>query len=92
MYSHREKHLILILEANEMKKAEWKVGELVQVPYYCFAPHRYGWNGYLFADGEIVQRRIGVGKNEGVQYAVVKYVVNGKEETHTYKMDRVFKR
>ena len=61
-----------------MKKAEWKVGELVQVPYYCFAPHRYGWNGYLFADGEIVQRRIGVGKNEGVQYAVVKYVVNGK--------------
>ena len=41
-----------------MKKAEWKVGELVQVPYYCFAPHRYGWNGYLFADGEIIGRTV----------------------------------
>lgn len=75
-----------------MKKAEWKVGELVQVPYYCFAPHRYGWNGYLFAEGVIVKRCVGTGKNAGVQYAMVKYTVNGKEETHQYKMDRVFKR
>ena len=75
-----------------MKKAEWKVGELVQVPYYCFAPCRCGWNGYLFADGEIVERHIGVGKNKGIKYAVVKYILNGKEVTHKYRMDRVFKR
>ena len=75
-----------------MKKAEWKVGELVQVPYYCFAPHRSGWNGYLFADGVIVERRAGIGKNAGVKYAMVKYSVHGKEETHQYRMDRVFKR
>ena len=75
-----------------MKKAEWKVGELVQVPYYCFAPYRTGWNGYLFADGVIVERRVGTGKNNGVPYALVKYTVNGKEETNQYKMSNVFKR
>lgn len=76
-----------------MKKAEWKVGELVQVPYYCFAPHRHGWNGYLFADGVIVGRAVGSGKNNaGVEYAIVKYTARGKEETHKYSMDRVFKR
>ena len=75
-----------------MKKAEWKVGELVQVPYYCFAPYRPGWNGYLFANGVITERRVGTGKNAGIEYAMVKYSVNGKEETHQYRMDRVFKR
>lgn len=75
-----------------MKKAPWKVGAEVQVPYYCFAPYRSGWNGYLFADGIIVERRIGTGKNEGIKYAVVEYTKNGKTERHTYKMQNVFAR
>ena len=75
-----------------MKKAKWEVGHEVKVPYYCFAPHRRGLNGYLFADGVIVERRIGTGKNEGTKYAVVKYEAGGKENTKTFKMEYVFER
>ena len=75
-----------------MKHANWCVGEEVQVPYYCFAPYRKGWNGWLFADGKIVERRIGVGKNAGQKYAVVEYTVNGKTEQHQYRMENVFAR
>ena len=75
-----------------MKFAAWSVGEQVQVPYYCFAPYRHGWNGWLFANGVIVERRIGVGKNEGKKYAVVEYSVNGKTERHQFRMENVFAR
>ena len=73
-----------------MKKAEWKIGELVQVPYYCFAPHRKGWNGYLFANGVIVERHRRVKDNAPI--AVVEYRLEGKApERHKYTMDKVFK-
>ena len=28
-----------------------KLGQVVQVPTYCFAPMRNGWNGWLFTKG-----------------------------------------
>jgi hypothetical protein len=28
-----------------------KIDQLVQVPTYCFAPNRSGWNGWLFTKG-----------------------------------------
>lgn len=36
-----------------MKKAIDKVGAVVQVPVYEFAPYRRGWNGWLFSYGII---------------------------------------
>lgn len=33
------------------KKRNVKVGDLVQFPYYMFAPMRSGWNGWLFRVG-----------------------------------------
>lgn len=29
-------------------------GQLVQVPTYCFAPNRSGWNGWLFTKGIVL--------------------------------------
>jgi hypothetical protein len=75
-----------------MKNAKWNIGEQVQVPYYCFSPYRRGWNGWLFANGTIVERRIGVGKNEGKKYAVVEYTANGKAERRQFRMENVFAR
>ena len=31
-----------------------KLNQIVQVPTYCFAPNRSGWNGWLFTKGVIV--------------------------------------
>lgn len=73
-----------------MKKANWKIGERVQVPYYCFAPYRRGWNGWLFTEGTIVERRRRIKDNAPM--AVVEYQLEGKApERHQYSMDRVFK-
>lgn len=76
-----------------MKKAKWEVGELVSVPYYCFNPYRKGWNGWLFANGVIVEKRIGTGsKNANVPYALVEYDHNGKTVQKVFKMENVFAR
>lgn len=73
-----------------MRKAAWKVGERVQVPYYCFAPYRRGRNGYLFAEGVIVKRLRRVKDNAPM--ALVEYQLEGRApERHQYTMDRVFK-
>jgi hypothetical protein len=38
-----------------MKKvSRVKVGDVVQFPFHCFAPHRQGWNGWTFRVGIIV--------------------------------------
>ena len=72
-----------------MKRAKWAVGEKVQVPYYCFAPYRKGWNGYLFTQGVIVERRKRVKDNAPI--AVVEYQLKGKSpERHQYLMSNVF--
>lgn len=36
-----------------MKKALGNIGEVVQVPVCQFAPHRRGWNGWIFSTGII---------------------------------------
>lgn len=38
-----------------MKKAKLTPGEFVEIPYYCFAPGRHGWNGYLFAKAQVIK-------------------------------------
>lgn len=73
-----------------MKKAKWKVGEKVSVPYYCFAPYRQGWNGYLFADGVILERH--VRKKDNAPIALVEYEVGGKTIQRKFYMDAVFER
>ena len=75
-----------------MRRAKWEVGAQVKVPYYCFAPYRSGWNGWLFADGVVVERRVGVGKNEGKRYSVVEYTTNGKTQRKQYRVENVFER
>lgn len=54
-----------------MRKAKMKVGEIVQVPVYEFAPLRSGWNGWLFQAGIIT--RVLKGKESGKMYAEVEY-------------------
>lgn len=55
-----------------MKKARnVKVGDLVQVPVYNFAPHRSGWNGWLFRVG--VVENIFKGQASGRKIARVRY-------------------
>lgn len=44
-----------------MRKAKCKVGEIVEIPDYCFAPNRRGWNGWLFANAQVVKL---LGKNK----------------------------
>ena len=75
-----------------MRRAKWEVGAQVQVPYYCFAPYRSGWNGWLFAEGVVVERRVGVGKNDGKRYSVVEYTANGKTQRKQYRVENVFER
>lgn len=55
-----------------MKKAKnVKVGSIVKVPYYQFAPMRSGWNGWLFTLGEVIQ----VGKSKsGKDMARISYI------------------
>ena len=48
-----------------------KVGDLVQVPVYEFAPFRTGWNGWIFRVGVI--ERIYVGRKSGRKIARVRY-------------------
>lgn len=72
-----------------MKKANWKIGEKVSVPYYCFAPMRRGWNGWLFAEGEIVERLRRIKDNAPM--ATVEYTVDGQTYRKNFLMDRVFK-
>lgn len=38
-----------------MKKANIRVGEIVKVPTYQFAPYRSGWAGWLFEVGRILR-------------------------------------
>lgn len=54
-----------------MRKAKLKVGEIVQVPVYEFAPFRSGWNGWLFQSGIIT--RVFKGAKTGRMCAEVEY-------------------
>lgn len=50
-----------------------KVGQLVQIPVYEFAPMRSGWNGWIFRVGTIEKLYIG---KTGKKCATVKYCSN----------------
>lgn len=52
-----------------------KIGSLVQVPDYCFAPMRSGWNGWLFRAGVI--RKIGKSKRDGATVYQVERCIRG---------------
>lgn len=52
-----------------------KVGSLVQVPDYCFAPMRRGWNGWIFRAGVI--RKIGKSKKDGTTVYQVERCIRG---------------
>lgn len=52
-----------------MRKAKLKIGELVEVPSYCFDQRRYGWNGWIFKHGVI--RDVFIGAKTGRQVVVV---------------------
>ena len=44
-----------------MRKAKLTVGEFVEIPYYCFAPHRRGWDGWIFENAQVIKI---LGKNK----------------------------
>lgn len=46
-----------------------KVGELVQVTRYQFAPMRHGWNGWLFSEAVVIRK--GIEKKSGKPVVVV---------------------
>jgi len=53
-----------------------KVGLIVEVPYYCFAPMRSGWNGWLFTLGEVIK----IGKtSQGNDTTLVRYINTHKK-------------
>ena len=52
-----------------MRKAKLKIGELVEVPNYCFDERRSGWNGWIFKHGVI--RSTFIGSKTGRQVVVV---------------------
>jgi len=52
-----------------------KVGSLVQVPDYCFAPNRRGWNGWIFRAGIVLA--IGKSKRDGATLYKVERCIRG---------------
>jgi len=71
-----------------MKKVRsLNVGAFVQIPTYCFAPNRSGWNGWSFDIGQIVK----VGKTKaGVPAAVIEFLHDGRECSKAFTADRIF--
>lgn len=73
-----------------------KIGSLVQVPDYCFAPMRHGWNGWIFRAGVI--RKIGKSKDGTIVYQVERctknYGYKGDKTTHTswFRKDAIFEK
>jgi len=52
-----------------------KIDQLVQVPTYCFAPNRSGWNGWLFTKG--IVKAFGTSKKNGQPMIRVEFPTNG---------------
>ena len=50
-----------------------KAGELVEVPRYCFAPLRRGWNGWLFSPAVVLTK--GISKKSGKEVVKVKMMI-----------------
>ena len=73
-----------------------KVGDLVKVPVYNFAPHRSGWNGWLFRVG--VVENIYTGQATGRKIACVryackllgKYTIECEETVKNFYLEKVF--
>lgn len=56
-----------------MRKARnVKVGSVVEIPFYQFAPNRRGWNGWIFRLG--IVEKIFIGAKTGRMCAKVKYI------------------
>ena len=75
-----------------MKKATLKRGEFVEIPYYCFAPYRRGWNGWLFTKAQVIEV---VGKNKfGQRVALLDvcdpYKMDGEHYEKRVCEDRIF--
>ena len=73
------------------------VGSLVEVPDYCFAPYRSGWNGWIFRAGII--RALGRSKRDGsptykVEYCRRGYGYKGDKTTITkwFRQDALFEK
>lgn len=45
---------------------EVKIGDLVEVPRHQFAPNRKGWNGWLFSEAIVIEKRISQKNNRPV--------------------------
>lgn len=77
-----------------------KVGALVEVPDYCFAPNRRGWNGWTFRAGII--RAIGKSKRDGATiykverctwgYGDPRYKTNKKTITKWFRPECIFEK
>ena len=66
-------------EGNMKKAKDLTIGAVVDVPDYCFAPTRYGWNGWIFRAGII--RQIGKTKKSGRTMYQVERCVLGYGQT-----------
>jgi hypothetical protein len=62
-----------------MRKAKLKVGNVIQIPVYEFAPFRRGWNGWLFQVGII--KEIGKSKKDGTPIALIEYPARDYKQT-----------
>ncbi len=70
-----------------------KTGELVDVPRYCFAPLRRGWNGWLFSPAIVLEK--GISRKSGKEVIKVKMMVPGNTNEYstvekTFYKDCVF--
>jgi hypothetical protein len=57
-----------------------KIGQVVEVPTYCFAPYRSGWNGWLFTRG--IVKGFGTSKKDGRQMVKVEFPTNGYAQAY----------
>lgn len=64
-----------------------KVGQLVEVPVYEFAPMRTGWNGWEFRVGVVEKLYI---SKTNCSCAKVRFRFNGKEQTRGFLAEHVF--
>lgn len=75
-----------------MKKAKLIEGEIVEIPFYHFAPMRRGWNGWMFTTAQVIKV---LGKNKYGQRVVLldvcdHYGKNGEHYEQRVSEDRIF--
>lgn len=64
-----------------------KIGQLVEVPVYEFAPMRTGWNGWIFRVGIVEKLYVSKANYSCVK---VRFRFNGEKQTRGFIAENVF--